>query len=56
MADIALPSGIYQIINTVNGKRYIGSAVNLGKRWINHRVGLKNNCPWMRRREEVACG
>lgn len=29
-------SGIYQIINTVNGKRYIGSAVNLRQRRNEH--------------------
>lgn len=29
-------TGIYQIVNTVNGKKYIGSAVNLGKRKTNH--------------------
>ena len=33
-------SGIYEILNTVNGKRYIGSAVNLAKRWKEHRTGL----------------
>lgn len=33
-------SGIYQIRNTVNGKRYIGSAVNLPKRFSDHRYGL----------------
>lgn len=26
-------SGIYEILNTVNGKRYIGSAKNFSKRW-----------------------
>jgi group I intron endonuclease len=30
-------SGIYQIVNTVNGKRYIGSAVDLRRRWNSHR-------------------
>jgi group I intron endonuclease len=29
-------SGVYQIVNTVNGKRYIGSAVDLVKRWKEH--------------------
>jgi len=28
-------SGIYKITNTINGKFYIGSAVNFGKRWKN---------------------
>ena len=29
-------SGIYEILNTVNGKRYIGSAKNFSKRWWGH--------------------
>lgn len=28
-------TGIYQILNTVNNKRYIGSAVNFEVRWKN---------------------
>jgi group I intron endonuclease len=44
MADIASLSGIYQITNTVNGKRYIGSAAHFHKRWHEHRRGLRNNC------------
>lgn len=35
-----MKSGIYEIKNVVNGKRYIGSAVNFGKRWINHAFSL----------------
>ena len=31
-----MSSGIYQIENQINGKRYIGSAVNLRKRWGEH--------------------
>lgn len=34
-------SGIYEIVNLVNGKRYVGSAVNLEKRWREHRKRLK---------------
>lgn len=34
-------SGIYEIVNTVNGKRYIGSAKNFASRWSLHRVHLK---------------
>lgn len=30
-------SGIYEIINLVNGKRYVGSAVNVAVRWRQHR-------------------
>lgn len=33
-------SGIYEIVNKVNGKRYVGSAVNLGQRWRQHRCEL----------------
>lgn len=29
-------TGIYEILNTVNGKRYIGSAVNFKARWAVH--------------------
>lgn len=35
-------SGIYRITNAVNGKFYIGSAVNLSKRFSKHRYELKN--------------
>lgn len=34
-------SGIYSIVNLVNGKIYVGSAVNLNKRWKNHKVELR---------------
>lgn len=36
-------SGVYEIVNTVNGKRYIGSAVNFVKRWCNHKDKLRQN-------------
>lgn len=36
-------SGIYKILNKINGKFYIGSAVNIDKRWIFHRWALRNN-------------
>lgn len=39
--DIVCPSGIYAITNTGNGKRYIGSAVDIKKRWARHRAELK---------------
>ena len=32
--------GIYSITNTENGKRYIGSSVNIPKRWNLHRWRL----------------
>lgn len=33
-------SGIYEIVNLVNGKRYVGSAVNLWRRFQKHRSHL----------------
>ena len=38
--DIVCPSGIYAITNTANGKKYIGSAINLKSRWATHRSRL----------------
>jgi group I intron endonuclease len=35
-----IESGIYRIRNTVNGKVYVGSAVDVAKRWIVHRHHL----------------
>jgi group I intron endonuclease len=37
MAD----SGIYEIVNLRNGKRYVGSAVHIKQRWREHRKGLR---------------
>jgi group I intron endonuclease len=37
---ILCQSGIYAITNTANGKKYIGSAVNIRKRWRAHRSAL----------------
>lgn len=34
-------SGVYKITNLVNGKFYIGSSVNINKRWIIHRSTLR---------------
>lgn len=34
-------SGIYEIVNLVNGKRYVGSAVNFRVRWGQHRRLLR---------------
>ena len=33
-------SGVYQILNLANGKRYIGSSVDLKGRWMAHKSGL----------------
>ena len=38
-----MKSGIYIIRNTVNGKIYIGSAVNLEKRLYEHFWALRKN-------------
>ena len=36
-------AGIYQIINNVDGKCYVGSAINLKRRWQDHRKLLRGN-------------
>ena len=38
--------GVYRITNTVKGKHYVGSSVNIKKRWNQHRRELKsgNHC------------
>ena len=33
--------GIYKIVNILNNKLYLGSTINLKKRWHNHYRGLK---------------
>jgi group I intron endonuclease len=33
--------GIYEILNLVNGKRYLGSAVHLPRRWTLHQADLR---------------
>ena len=36
-------TGIYKIINLITEKVYVGSAVNIDKRWYNHKSLLSNN-------------
>lgn len=36
-------AGIYEIVNTKNGNRYIGSAVSFSSRWNKHRSELRRN-------------
>jgi group I intron endonuclease len=36
-------SGIYQIVNKINGKVYIGSAKHFGDRWYKHKWSLRRN-------------
>jgi len=45
MASSSIPrtSGIYKITCTANGKIYIGSSINLHKRWNEHQRHLLNN-------------
>ena len=38
-----MKSGIYFIVNLVNSKLYVGSAVDFEKRWKNHRIELRLN-------------
>jgi len=38
-----MKSGIYKILNTINGKFYIGSAVSLNNRFIRHKSNLNTN-------------
>lgn len=38
-----MTTGIYEIVNKVNGKTYIGSSVDIEKRWKNHLYQLKRN-------------
>lgn len=35
-----MTSGIYEIVNTTNQKKYIGSAVDIKARWRSHRHEL----------------
>ena len=54
-------AGIYQIVNTINNHRYIGSAVNLGNRFRQHRSRLRRGihgnahlqCAWNKYGEQV---
>jgi group I intron endonuclease len=44
--------GIYRIRNTLNGRVYVGSAVNTSKRWMLHRIHLNrgdHHCPLLQR-------
>ena len=36
-------SGVYKIVNKVNGKYYIGSSSNIIRRWYRHRTDLNRN-------------
>lgn len=47
--DFYMNSGIYQIINLVDDKRYVGSSINLDKREKHHFYKLKNNIHWSKK-------
>ena len=38
-----IKSGIYKIVNKINGKCYIGSAINTKRRWWRHKTSLIHN-------------
>lgn len=38
-----MTTGIYKILNKINGKFYIGSAVNIETRWRRHKYDLNSN-------------
>ena len=35
--------GIYMILNKINGKIYVGQAVDIAKRWRDHKIRLRGN-------------
>lgn len=39
--DMVVVSGIYTITNTINGKVYVGSSINVHSRWHHHRTYLR---------------
>lgn len=39
---LEIESGIYRIVNTNSGNLYVGSAVNLAKRWQHHKEDARN--------------
>ena len=41
--DTIKTSGIYKIINKFNGKYYVGSSVDIARRWRKHREALRRN-------------
>jgi len=41
--ELDTKSGIYEIINIINGKKYIGSSKDIWNRWFTHRRDLINN-------------
>jgi hypothetical protein len=40
--------GIYEIRNTIDGKRYVGSSTNIERRWRHHAYQLRGGCHYNR--------
>jgi len=43
MDKVDMQSGVYEILNTLNGHRYIGSSKNIVSRWRDHKKTLRAN-------------
>lgn len=43
MGYVEIKTGIYKIINNINGKVYVGSAINISDRFLDHKQMLKRN-------------
>jgi group I intron endonuclease len=43
MSEVLDGCGVYEITNTINGKRYIGSSITMNLRWRAHKKLLRNN-------------
>ncbi len=41
ISDRKLKCGVYSITNLVNGKRYVGSSIDIEKRWRDHKRAMK---------------
>lgn len=53
LTDITKASGIYKIVNKVDGKYYVGSSQNINRRWQKHKCQLKNNQHWNKHLQNV---
>lgn len=52
MARLKTRTGVYSIVNRVNGKKYVGSAVDIDHRWSTHRGALRrgtHHCPHLQK-------
>lgn len=43
LQDNKSKSGVYRWVNNINGKSYVGSAINLNKRFYEHYLGIRSN-------------